>query len=192
MPKSVPGRAGFAAAAAWLASAASAQEVVRYGIEGSDFPISESVAVPPGAETVFVSGAVPRAIVEGGDRTDTATFGDMEAQTVSVLEAIEARLERLGLGMGDVVMMRAYLVGEGQDDLMDFAGFMRGYTQFFGTADQPNLPARSALQVAGLAAPGWLVEIEVVAARVPCGATCTPFRGTEGAPIVEMEGEIDR
>jgi enamine deaminase RidA (YjgF/YER057c/UK114 family) len=42
---------------------------------------------------------------------------------------------------------------------------MAGYTQFFGTAEQPNLPARSAFQVAALAAPGALVEIEVVAAK---------------------------
>lgn len=47
---------------------------------------------------------------------------------------------------------------------MDFEGFMKGYTQFFGTKEQPNLPARSAMQVAGLVLPEWLVEIEVVAA----------------------------
>jgi enamine deaminase RidA (YjgF/YER057c/UK114 family) len=46
---------------------------------------------------------------------------------------------------------------------MDFAGFMAGYSQFFGTKDQPNKPARSAMQVAALAAPGALIEIEVVA-----------------------------
>jgi enamine deaminase RidA (YjgF/YER057c/UK114 family) len=48
---------------------------------------------------------------------------------------------------------------------MDFAGFMSGYTQFFGTKDQPNKPARSAMQVAALAAPGALVEIEVIAVK---------------------------
>lgn len=39
------------------------------------------------------------------------------------------------------------------------------YTQFFGTQAQPNTPVRSVLQVAGLARPQWVVEIEVVAAR---------------------------
>jgi enamine deaminase RidA (YjgF/YER057c/UK114 family) len=48
---------------------------------------------------------------------------------------------------------------------MDFAGFMAGYTKFFGTPDQPNKPARSAVQVAALVAPGALVEIEVIAAK---------------------------
>ena len=48
---------------------------------------------------------------------------------------------------------------------MDFAGLMESYRQFFGTAEQPNLPARSTVKVAGLANPGWLVEIEVTAVR---------------------------
>jgi enamine deaminase RidA (YjgF/YER057c/UK114 family) len=42
---------------------------------------------------------------------------------------------------------------------------MRAYTKYFGTDEQPNLPARSAFQVAGLASKGMLVEIEVVLAR---------------------------
>lgn len=58
-----------------------------------------------------------------------------------------------------------YLVADpAKDGKMDFEGFMKGYTQFFGTKEQPNLPARSAMQVAGLVLPEWLVEIEVVAA----------------------------
>ena len=48
---------------------------------------------------------------------------------------------------------------------MDFAGFMGGYTQFFGTKGQPHKPARSAMQVKALAAPDALVEIEVIAVR---------------------------
>ena len=61
---------------------------------------------------------------------------------------------------------RVLLVGDpAKGGGMDFAGMMEGYTQFFGTKDQPKLPARSAVQVAGLAAPGMLVEIEIVFAR---------------------------
>ncbi len=47
---------------------------------------------------------------------------------------------------------------------MDFKAFMEGYTQFFG-GSQPNLPARSVVGVAALANPGFLVEIEVIAAK---------------------------
>ena len=48
---------------------------------------------------------------------------------------------------------------------MDFAGMMRGYRAYFGTPQQPLKTARSTMQVAGLVDPGWLVEIEVTAAR---------------------------
>ena len=68
--------------------------------------------------------------------------------------------------MGDVVKMHAFLVGDpATGGKLDFAGFMKGYTQFFGTPEQPNLPVRSAVQVAALAGPGMLVEIEVTAVR---------------------------
>ena len=150
------------------ALSASADDITRNKTPGSDFPIAQSVQVPGASELIFVSGAVPAALVEGGDPDNVATYGDTEAQTVSVLTEIQSRLQRLGLDMGDVVMMRAYLVGAPElNNRMDFAGFMRGYTQFFGTDAQPNLPSRSAFQIAGLVRAGWLVEIEVVAARMP-------------------------
>ena len=62
--------------------------------------------------------------------------------------------------------MKVFLVGDPKmDGKMDFAGFMKGYTQFFGTEAQPNLPARSAMQVVALVNPSWLVEIEVTVVR---------------------------
>jgi enamine deaminase RidA (YjgF/YER057c/UK114 family) len=67
--------------------------------------------------------------------------------------------------MGDVVMMRVFLVAPPGEKQMDFPGMMRGYGAFFGTAEQPRKPARSTMQVAGLVDPGWLVEIEVTAAQ---------------------------
>ncbi|MEM6748404.1 MAG: RidA family protein [Pseudomonadota bacterium] len=140
-------------------------EITRNPIPGSDFPISQSVLVTAGSDLLFVSGAVPPAIVEGGSPMDISTYGDTETQTVNVLTAISGRLESAGYSLGDVVMMRAYLVADPMTDRMDFEGFMAGYTQFFGTDEQPNLPSRSAIEIAGLAAPGWLVEIEVVAAK---------------------------
>lgn len=138
------------------AAAQDAEEVIRHPIPGSDFPISRAVELPAGRATVHVSGAVPQQGAEG--------WGDTEAQTVSVLDSIDATLSDIGLTMGDVVKMTVFLVApEGKP--MDFAGFMAGYTQVFGTDAQPNLPARSVVQVAGLVNPEWLVEIEVIAAR---------------------------
>jgi enamine deaminase RidA (YjgF/YER057c/UK114 family) len=93
-------------------------------------------------------------------------YGDTETQTVAVLNRIQQTLAGLKLSLGDVVMMHIYLVGDpAKDGKLDFAGFMAGYSQFFGTKGQPNKPARSAMQVAALVAPGALIEAEVIAAR---------------------------
>ncbi|WP_419570256.1 RidA family protein [Rheinheimera sp.] len=151
--------------AALLLVAASAQaEVKRYPLPGnSTFPIASAVEV---GKLVFESGKVPAPADPKADKTSAAYWGNTEQQTVSVLAQIEASLKAKGLGMGDVVKMTVFLVGDpALEGKMDFTGFMKGYTQFFGTAAQPNLPARSAFQIAGLVAPGMLVEIEVIAVR---------------------------
>ena len=45
-------------------------------------------------------------------------------------------------------------------------GMMAGYTQFFGTKEQPNKPARTTVQVVLPAGPrGALIEIELIAVR---------------------------
>lgn len=139
--------------------------VVRHPIPGSDFPILQAVEIPADATLVYLSGTVPQVIDDTAAEGAAARYGDTAAQTASVLAAIEGKLGALDLGMGDIVKMQAYLVSPPGGDAMDFDGFMQGYTQFFATADQPNMPVRSVFEVAGLANPSWLVEIEVVAAR---------------------------
>ncbi|WAX92916.1 RidA family protein [Aminobacter sp. NyZ550] len=149
-----------------LSGSALAEDVVRHKNPNSDFPIAQAVEVPAGKTTVYVSGAVPSVIDEKAEKGSLAAYGDTRTQTESVLKSIEKTLEGLGLKMGDVVKMQVFLVGDpAQGGKMDFGGFMDGYTKFFGTKEQPNLPARSVMQVAGLVAPGWLVEIEVTAVR---------------------------
>ena len=149
-----------------LAMGASAQTVIRHPIPGSDFPISLAVEVPADATLVYLSGQVPSVTDETAEPSTIAAFGDTEMQTVNVLEKIQGILTDLDLTMSDVVKMQAFLVGDPEmEGKMDFSGFMAGYTQFFGTEEQPNLPSRSAMQIAGLVNPGWLVEIEVVALR---------------------------
>jgi enamine deaminase RidA (YjgF/YER057c/UK114 family) len=70
------------------------------------------------------------------------------------------------LDLGDIVQLRVFLVGaEETGGKLDFAGLQAGYTQFFGTPEQPNKPARTALQVVALPLPGALVEVEAIAAR---------------------------
>lgn len=150
-----------------LPLAAMAQEVIRHPLpNGSTFPISAAVEVPPGKTLVYLSGMVAPLLDATAAKDSVAAYGNTQAQTVGALKAIQSELEQLHLTMGDVIKMQAFLVGDpAQGGRMDFAGFMQGYTQFFGTATQPHLPVRSALQVAALANPGYLVEIEVTAVR---------------------------
>lgn len=159
-------RAATLAAGLLMVGSASAQDVVRYKIPNSDFPIAQAVEIPAGKTTVYLSGAVPSVVNDQADKNSVEAYGDTKTQTESVLKAIEKTLERLDLKMSDIFKMQVFLVGDpSKEGKMDFAGFMDGYTQFFGTGAQPNLPSRSVVQVAGLANPGFLVEIEVTAVR---------------------------
>lgn len=133
-------------------------------IGSAQSPISTSVSVPPGGRLVYISGTVPDVVDPAAPEGSVARYGDTAAQTRSVLRKVEKALAEQGLGLGDVVMMRVFLVAP-PGQRMDFAGMMTAYREFFGTKAQPNKPARSTMQVAGLVDPGWLVEIEVTAAK---------------------------
>lgn len=139
-------------------------QVTRAGPEAS--PISASVTVPPGATTVYLSGALAAESDPSAPEGSLERYGDTETQTRSVLQRLAAGLAAQGMGPEDVVMMRVYLVAPPGSERMDFAGMMRAYREMFGTEDQPNKPARVTVQVAALAAPQFLVEIEVQAAKV--------------------------
>jgi enamine deaminase RidA (YjgF/YER057c/UK114 family) len=130
-------------------------------------PIANSVEVPAGRRLVYVSGTVPDIADPSAPEGSVQRYGDSATQTRSILRTIEHRLREHGLGLGDVVMMRVFLVAPPGQERMDFAGMMTAYREFFGTSAQPNVPARSTMQVAGLVVPGWLVEIEVTAAARP-------------------------
>lgn len=162
---SKPALMSLVASAAVLAGAAGA-DVTRHPLPGSDFPIAQAVEVTAGTTIVYHSGMTPRPANPDAERYSREFWGDTEAQTLSVFARLEESLAAKGLDFGDVVKMQVYLVGVPElDGAMDFQGMMRAYRRYFGTEEQPNLPARSAFQVAGLAAPGMLVEIEVVLAR---------------------------
>ncbi len=115
---------------------------------------------------VFLSGALGPVVDPSAPKGSPAALGNTATQATGALTALQATLARLGMTMGDVVKMNVFLVGDpDRGGQMDFPGLMTAYTKFFGTKEQPNKPARSAVQVAGLAMPGALVEIEVIAAK---------------------------
>ena len=156
----------LAGSLALLGASAASADVIRHPIPGSDFPIAQAVEVTPGTTIVYHSGTVPSPANRDAEPGSREFWGDTEAQTLSVFSKLEASLKAKGLSFSDVIKMQIYLVGVPElDGAMDFGGMMRAYTKYFGTDEQPNLPARSAFQVAGLASKGMLVEIEVVLAR---------------------------
>jgi enamine deaminase RidA (YjgF/YER057c/UK114 family) len=139
----------------------SAQKIKRVPLPASqnpsnaDLPISAAVWA---GDTLYVSGWLDPEI---------KTHPDTKSQTEGILKDLQKFLESQKLTLGDVVMMHVYLGSDpAKDGKMDVAGMMAGYTQFFGTKDQPNKPARTTVQVVLPAgARGGLVEIDMVAVR---------------------------
>jgi len=156
----------FAAFIATL-SATVAGDVIRHPLpNNSKFPIASAVEVPAGNTIVFQSGTIPGPANPDAKRGTPAFFGDTKTQTISVFERIKVNLKRQGMDMGDIVKLTVFLVGDpANGGKMDFGGFMEAYTLYFGTEEQPNLPARSALQVAALVQPLMFVEIEAITVR---------------------------
>lgn len=147
-----------------LAAASAQAQIVHSGAPTA--AIASSVFVPAGSDTLYVSGMTPPVIDPSAPKGTKAAYGDTKTQTMGVLTKLQGELKAHGMDLGDVVMMRVYLVGD--PDLggkMDFAGMMAAYTTLFGTADQPNKPARVTTQVASLVGAGQLVEIELQAAK---------------------------
>ncbi|MDB5460372.1 MAG: Endoribonuclease [Caulobacteraceae bacterium] len=138
------------------AAAASAAPVIRVGAPAS--PIASLTLVPAGSDIAFVSGTTPG---QPGQPKPVGT----QAQTVDVLTKISALLKAQGMSMGDIVVMRVFLgVDPDKGGHADREGMNAGFKQFFGTADQPNKPARTTVAVTDMA-PGSFVEIDAQAVR---------------------------
>jgi enamine deaminase RidA (YjgF/YER057c/UK114 family) len=121
----------------------------------ADLPISAAVWA---GDTLYVSGWLD---------PDRKTHTDTKSQTVGIIQDMQKLLESEKLTLGDVVMMRVYLGADpAKGGKMDFDGMMAGYSQFFGTKEQPNKPARTTVQVVLPAGErGALVEIDLIAVR---------------------------
>lgn len=118
-----------------------------------------TIKIPANAETLYLSGS-------GASRNEDGSWGDMEAQVEDTFNSFRDKLESEGWSMSDVVQVRAFAVSD-EYGLLDFDGFNRGYRKFFGTEENPMKPVRSFVEIAGLVVPGWLIEIEIRAAKLP-------------------------
>jgi enamine deaminase RidA (YjgF/YER057c/UK114 family) len=152
-----------AAFVGWSFTAAQAQTTVKH-IQSASKPLATAVWA---GDTLYVSGQLADPVTPADTAKGTAAaYGDTKAQATSEFLKIQNILKDQGLTMGDVVSMHVYMAGDpAKEGKLDFAGLQAAYTQFFGTPEQPNKPTRAAMQVAALAAPWALVEIEVIAVR---------------------------
>ncbi len=152
----------IAAALLLTATTARAQVTVKH-IQTDKSPIASGVWA---GDTFYLSGQLASPVTPAdAAKGIAADYGDTKTQAASVLNKIQAALKEQGLDMKDVVKMTVFLTADPKTGKLDFPGLQASYTQFFGTAAQPNKPARSAVQVAALVAPWALLEIEVIAIR---------------------------
>lgn len=100
---------------------------------------------------VFCSGMVPI-----DPATGSGVEGDIGAQTHRVMRNIGAVLGDVGLTYGDIVKTTIFLA-----DIGDYGTVNDVYGEYFPS--EP--PARSAVGVAALPKPEFLVEIELIACR---------------------------
>ncbi len=117
-----------------------------------------TIKVPAGAESLYLSGS-------GASPLEDGSWGDMEQQVTDTFESFKETLESQGWSMGDIVQVRAFALSD-EFGYLDFDGFNRGYRKFFGTEENPLKPVRTFVEIQDLVVPGWLVEIEIRAARV--------------------------
>jgi enamine deaminase RidA (YjgF/YER057c/UK114 family) len=152
----------MAAALLAVVSSAPGQVVVKH-IQTDKSPIAIGVWA---GDTYYLSGQLANPVTPADPaKGTTAEYGDTKTQAASVFSKIQKALQEQGLDMKDVVKMTVFLGPDPKTGKLDFAGMQSEYVKYFGTTDQPNKPARSAFQVAALAAPWALLEVEVIAVK---------------------------
>jgi enamine deaminase RidA (YjgF/YER057c/UK114 family) len=158
--------AGASFALLQFSTAAHADEIKRTSSPSASIPLSTTVSVPAASRIVFFSGNLADVANPAAVKGSIEAYGNTTTQVTSIMKKFEKLLAAEGLSMADVVKVNVFMVGDPElGGKMDFAGLNAAYSQYFGTAAQPNKPVRTALQVAALPMPGGLVEIEMTAAK---------------------------
>ena len=85
--------------------------------------------------------------------------GDFEAQAERVFANVKLAVEAAGAGMADIVKMNTYIVASVDPADVPKMRAVRG--RYFGGGTPP---ASTLVYVSRLAQPGWMIEVEVVAA----------------------------
>ena len=110
---------------------------------------SHGIEVPPNARWLYISGQM-------GAARDGKPQEGIEAQTKQAFENLKAILASAGMSLTDTVKVTSYLIHE---DLID--GFRKARAEQMGD----HKPAATLVIARRLAQPGWLVEVEAIAAK---------------------------
>ncbi|MEI6641431.1 MAG: Rid family hydrolase [Novosphingobium sp.] len=130
--------------------------------------ILDGADVQAGTDLFYLSGQLASPVDPTKSFADVKSIddlGDTKTQTISVLNKIKALLASRGYAMSDLIKLTLFVAADPKLGKMDFAGANEGFKQFFKTSDNPNTVARSTFQVAALAGPYFLIEIEAIAAK---------------------------
>jgi len=109
---------------------------------------------PPFSPVVEAGGVLYIAGHLGRDPKTREYDPNIGLQTAQTLQNIDATLKTVGAGLSDVVRCQVFMT-----DISGFAEMNRAYRQYFPA----NPPARTTVEVSGLAAPDALIEIECTA-----------------------------
>ncbi|MFF5985662.1 Rid family hydrolase [Prauserella flavalba] len=142
-------------------------------------PAAANPSAPAGSPEQYVD----LSLFPGGTLPAGVTI--TEAQAWNTLKRIVDNLTAMGARPQDVITMKCYLKRTPGASDADYAGWNRAYRHFFANVDlgtgkpipmpigttapvrpsvvNPARPARATTEVAGLAVPGWLIEVEVQA-----------------------------
>jgi enamine deaminase RidA (YjgF/YER057c/UK114 family) len=158
---------GTTLAATMLCAAPAMAQVTKYQTNPGAL-ILDGAEVKAGTDLFFLSGQLAAPLDPKKSYADLKSFddlGDTKTQTISTLTKIKALLESKGYTMADLVKLTLFIAPDPKLGKLDFAGANEGFKQFFKTTDNPTTVARSAFQVAALAGPYFLIEIEGIAAK---------------------------
>lgn len=112
---------------------------------------SQAIVVSGPAKTIYIGGQ--NAVSSAGEIVGR---GDIRAQTEQVFANLQTVLAEAGAGLEHIVKWTLYIV-QGQPLQPGFEVFQRTWGR------RPNPPTISAMYVAGLANPEFLIELDAVA-----------------------------
>ncbi len=130
--------------------------------------ILKGVKVPAGYDLFFSSGLVAPVADTTVANSPERYGGRTYEQSMAALNRLKNVLLEAGLGMKDVISLKAYIVPDPElGGTMDFEGWNNAYKAFFANAENPEKVARTTLGVATLARQGIMVEVEAIAVYPP-------------------------